>query len=189
MQMSAYNNKFLLVPKRILLTHIIEPVIISLDDYFAKENKTATVTSGYRSALEQLFVIREYLKKLGKNFPQTDLGIEQKIMFGNKEVYAWQEGWSALLNAGIIINPPYDAECLLNSYRPDGSNRKGQIIKQSPHCRGTAFDIGGGPDGVEGNIVNEVAFLRMALADKMKGLKGIVIERKNNCLHCDCLPI
>lgn len=190
-KMTAYNNKFLKVNKSVVLTTTIEPVIIALDKYFEAEGKVAFVTSGLRDATSQLSIIRGYLAKTGldKKYPEAiTCQLNDKKQFGTKMIYAWQEGWSALLNKGIIINPPLPAECLMDYFR-NGKNKKGQIIGSSPHFNGTAFDIGGGVDGVEGSVTNEWRIISKALADKVKGLKGLLLERNNNCVHVDCETI
>jgi hypothetical protein len=106
-----------------------------------------------------------------------------KIDFGDgKKIATWQRAWSRLLNKGIIVNPPLEAECLFDYFR-NGVNKKGQKIGMSPHYYGKAFDISGGEDY---NPVNETEVIKHALADKLKGLKGYLLERKQNCLHVDC---
>jgi hypothetical protein len=183
--------KYLKVNEGVIVTPIILPVIESLDKYFKKAKITAIVTSGLRTSEDQLRIIKNYLSKKGLShkYPETfSKELHDKIKFNGKEVYSWQPGWSALLNAGIIINPPIPAECLMDYIR-GGVNKKGKIINASPHFNGTAFDIGGGADGIEGPVTNELAVVQKALKDKLPGLKGIVIERNNNCIHCDCIKI
>jgi hypothetical protein len=91
-------------------------------------------------------------------------------------------GWSALLNAGVIINPPKRAKVLMDYIR-GGVNRKGSFINESPHFRGTAFDIGGGDGGIDA----ELKVIQKALSSgKIKGLVGILAEHNNNAVHCDC---
>ena len=188
--MSAYNNRFLKVNKSVILTDTIEPVIISLDKYFEKEGKIAYVTSGLRDPLSQLSIIRGYLAKTGldKVYPDAmKCQLNDKKQFETKIVYTWQPAWSALLNKGIIINPPIAAECLMDYFR-DGKNKKGQTINTSPHFNGTAFDIGGGVDGIDG-VVSELKIIQKALTDKLPGLKGYLAERSNNCVHVDAIKI
>lgn len=185
---TAFDNRFLKVHKLVILTPVIEPVIIALDSYFEKEGKIAYVTSGKRDAITQLSIIRGYLAKTGtdKFYPDAmSCKLEDKKQFEGKIVYVWQPAWSALLSKGIIINPPIAAEVLMD-YMRDGKNKKGQIIQPSPHFKGTAFDIGGSTDGIDGNVVSELNIIKKALADKLPGLKGFLPERNNNCVHCDC---
>lgn len=190
---TAFENRFLKVNKSVILTTTIEPVIIALESYFEAEGKVANVTSGLRDPASQLSIIRGYLAKKGmdKKYPEAiTCGLNDKKQFGTKIVYAWQMGWSALLNVGIIINPPIDAECLMDYIGSDGKNRKGTIIKASSHFLGTEFDIGGGTDGIDGSSVSEMKIVQKALADKkIKGLVSIVLERNNNCVHCSCVKV
>lgn len=186
--MSAYDNKFLLVGKNsgVRLTPIIEPVIIALDKYFEAANLTARVTSGERTSGDQLTIIRKYSTtyKVDKEFPEIlTCGVMDKIDFQGKKIFSWQQAWSKLLSINIIVNPPLPAACLFDYIR-DGVNKKGQIINHSPHYYGKAFDIGGGLDH---DPTNELAVIKTAMFDKLKGLKGYLLERKQNCLHVDCI--
>ena len=105
--------------------------------------------------------------------------VEDKDPDGN---YSWQLAWSNLLNVGVIINPPVKAICLMNYIRK-GVNKKGQYINQTPHSSGTAFNIGGGSNG----IMDELTVLNDALKEKkIPGLKSFLAERENNALHVDC---
>lgn len=183
---NALNNKFLKVNKGVALTSIIEPVIVALDKYFREANLTANVTSGERTSGDQLRIIRNYCIqfKVDEEFPEIKTcGVLDKTDYGDgKKIFTWQKAWSRLLNKGIIVNPPLQANCLFDYFR-DGVNKKGQIINQSPHYYGKAFDIGG---GIDHDPTNELEVIKKALADKLPGLKGYLLERKQNCLHVDC---
>lgn len=186
--MTAKENKFLKVAPGVILTPIIEPVIISLDKYFEASKKIAWVTSGLRDAEKQLEIIRSYVERrnLRKDYEDTfGCQVHDTITWGGKKVYAWQPGWSALLNEGVIVNPPLKAQCLFDYIR-NGKNKKGEFINQSPHFNGTAFDIGGG--SLEG-INDELVIVKKALNDKLPGLKSILAEHANNAIHCDCLLV
>jgi hypothetical protein len=188
---SAFENRFLKVNKTVILTRAIEPVIMALDAYFEKAGKTAYVTSGLRDSSTQLSIIRGYLAKTGmdKFYPDAmSCQLNDKKQFGTDIIYVWQLAWSALLSKGIIINPPLPAKCLMDYVR-DGKNKKGQVISSSPHFNGTAFDIGGGTDGIDGNVTSELKIITQALKDNLPGLKGFLPERNNNCVHCDCVAV
>lgn len=181
--MGSENNRFLIVQKTVVLTPVIEPVIIALDAYFERDNLQALVTSGLRDAEDQLRVIRTYLVKKGlsEKYPEAMGGDARTIVAGK---YTWQRGWSALLNVGVIINPPLAAKCLMDTTF-DSRNRKDQLIQQTPHAKGTAFNIGGGGNGV----ADEAAVIQKAVADKLPGLVSFLVERENNAVHCNCKPI
>jgi hypothetical protein len=181
--MSSKDNKWLIVQPTVKLTAVIEPVIIGLDKYFEEAKLVAHVTSGLRDANDQLEVIRGYLKRKGldKKYPHAMVCRVDDFEFNE---YAWQMAWSNLLNVGVIINPPLRAVCLMD-YTSGGKNKKGEYINQTPHASGTAFNIGGGGDGVE----NEAAVLEKALKNKLVGLTSILKERENNALHCNCIKI
>ena len=180
--MSVKDNKWLIVKDNVVLTPIIEPVIIELDAYFEKHKLKAYVTSGLRDADDQLRVVRSYLKRKGLDSTYPDAmtcKVDERLSDGT---YKWQRGWSALLNVGVIINPPFRAVCLMNYIR-NGVNKKGQWIGQTPHAGGTAFNVGGGSNG----IMDELAVLNDALKEKkIKGLKSFLAERENNALHVNC---
>ena len=181
------NNKFLLIKDSVILTEHITPVIERLDPFFAAHNLTAWVTSGLRRPEDQLRIIRNELnrRQISGEYQDAFRDIGEKTEYEGEEVYAWQPAWSRLLNLGFIVNPPYPAKVLMDYYRPGSTeNRKGKIIGDSPHTRGTAFDIGGGKDGV----VNEAIVMEQAMGN-VKGLKGYLIERNNNAIHVDCVPI
>jgi hypothetical protein len=180
--MNAANNRWLIVKDNVTMTSSIEPVIVALDAYFEKNNLKAFVTSGLRDPGAQLRVIQSYLKRkeLDQKYPEamtcqvTDINPEGH--------YAWQMAWSHLLSAGIIINPPLRAICLMDYYR-GGKNKKGQWINQTPHATGKSFDIGGGTNG----MTDEARIIKAALAEKsIPGLKGILEEGENNAVHVDC---
>lgn len=185
--MKASENKFLIIKSGVILTPVIEPVICALDKIFEAFNIKALITSGLRTPHDQLIIIRGYLlnKGLKDQFPEAfqhdENGRMQTKEYG--EIYTWQLAWSKLLNVGVIINPPAPAVCLLDYIR-SGINKKGQTIYGSPHFKGTAFDIGGGANG----IADELPPIKKALADKLPGLVDYLPERENNAIHCDCKP-
>lgn len=110
------------------------------------------------------------------------MNLNETRIYEGKTIYGWQLLWSKLLNIGIIINPPIEAEVLFD-YISGGVNKKGITIKESVHSKGLAFDISGGEDH---DPSNELARVKQALEAKLPGLKGYTLERKNNCLHVDC---
>lgn len=181
----SLHNKWLIVQDHVRLTSQIDPVIADLDRFFAEENLRAFVTSGLRTVRDQLVIIQKYIvrKGLDSKYPESVFCKDVHVRFEweGKQVYQWQPGWSALLNVGVIINPPLPAECLLDYINKDGNNRKGAIIGQSPHFTGGAFDIGGGSDGIN----NELEVIKKALATGIKGIKGYLPEHNNNAVHID----
>ena len=191
MEWKSADNKYLVVRQSVVLTPIIDPVIAALDSFFEAAGFGAEVTSGLRNAEDQLRIIRQYsLKhKVDEEFPEIrscdvmDIGV-----YDNHQVYLWQTAWSRLLNLGIIVNPPVQSTVLFDYFR-DGLNRKGALIQPSPHFKGTAFDIGGDVDGIEGKE-NELAVMQAALDSKqIPGLKGILAERRQSCVHVDCREV
>jgi len=181
------SNRFLLVKDSVIMTEHIQPVIERLDKYFEAYNLTAWVTSGLRRPEDQLRIIRNELnrRQISGEYQDAFRDIGEKTEYEGEEVFVWQLAWSRLLNLGFIVNPPYPAKVLMDYFRPGSQeNRKGKIIGDSPHTRGTAFDIGGGKDGV----VDEAIVMEQAKGN-VKGLKGYLIERNNNAIHCDVIPI
>lgn len=181
--MRSHDNKWLVVNKGVILTEHIDPVIFALDAYFKTANLKSFVTSGLRTPEDQIRIIRNAIinNRLADQYDSVFDDLNGKTIFEGEEVYNWQPGWSKLLNIGFIVNPPYAAKCLMDYYRPGSSeNKKGQIIGQSPHTRGTAFDIGGGPNGLS----DEIGIIKSSTSH-ITGLKGYLLERNNNCLHVD----
>lgn len=177
-------NRFLLLKDNVILTEHIRPVISDLDEYFEKAKLTAWVTSGLRRPVDQLRIIRNELNSRGLSQFYQDAfeDIGKKVQYEGEEVYSWQVAWSKLLSLGFVVNPPYPAVALMDYFRPGSDeNRKGKVIGDSPHTRGTAFDIGGNKDGVQ----NEALVMRAAMGN-VRGLKGYLIERNNNAIHVDC---
>jgi hypothetical protein len=175
------KNEFLVVKPDVVMTAVIAPVIARAEAYFKKRNLKAFVTSGFRSSERQLKVIRGFLqtKGLSAKYPEAmTCKLEDK---NEKGEYLWQMAWSNLLNIGVIINPPLRARCLMDYYK-NGRNLKGAMFPPTAHANGTCFDVGGNGNGVE----DEAAALQEAIDDKIPGLVSIVIERENNCVHCNC---
>jgi hypothetical protein len=183
-EFQSLDNKWLTVAKNVILTDNIDRVIAELDPFFESEKYKSRVTSGLRTPEDQLRIIRSAVitHRLADEYSGVFDDIEKKVQYGGEEIYSWQLGWSKLLNLGFIVNPPYNAKVLLDYVRPGSTeNKKGKMIYQSPHTRGTAFDIGGGPDGLD----KELEIVKSA-KDKIRGLRGYLLERNNNCLHVDC---
>lgn len=179
-------NKYLRVLDNVVLTPVITPVILALDKYFEAAKLQALVTSGLRNPQDQLRIIRNYLtsKGLAVKYPEAMVGtVANTMVLDGKTIYAWQMGWSALLNSGVIINPPQKAATLMDYNRNGVIIPKGRVINGSPHFTGRAFDIGGGING----IADEQAVIAKALADKLPGLLDTLPERENNCSHIDCV--
>lgn len=182
--MSVRENKFLIVKPRVRLTPIIIPVIEQGELFFQKHNIIAYVTSGQRTSEDQLTTIKNYLirYRLDDDYPEAMDCLATDKIDGQ---YVWQKGWSKLLNVGVIINPPYPAVALYDYWR-NGVNKRGMVIAHSPHYFGQAFDIGGGLDH---DISNELLVVKDMMESKVNGMKGYLPERKNNCVHIDCIPI
>lgn len=178
------KNEFLKVKEGVRLNDRIDTAIVTLESYFKAAGLHAWVTSGERSSEDQLETIRKYAKSNGvdKEFPEIlACGVDDKIDFTHEKIYTWQRAWGKLLNIGVIVNPPKPARCLFDYFR-GGENRKGTIINYSPHFFGKALDIGGGTDK---NPENEAEVVKKAIADKAPGIKGYLLEPKNNCCHVD----
>jgi hypothetical protein len=183
-EFQSLENKWLTVAKNVILTDNIDSVISALDPFFESAGHKSIVTSGLRTPQDQLRIIRNAIvnHRLANEYQEVFEDINKKITYQGQEVYAWQPAWSRLLNLNFIVNPPFDSIVLFDYIRPGSiENKRGKMIYQSPHTRGTAFDIGGGADGLD----NELAIIKEAKG-KVKGIKGYLLERNNNCLHVDC---
>lgn len=182
--LKSASNKFLKVKEGVRLNPKLDEAIAELEKDFAEEGLEAWVTSGERTSEDQLDTIQKYAKRNGveKEFPEIlTCGVNDKIDFGTQKIFTWQRAWSRLLNIGVIVNPPLPAKCLFD-YMRDGVNKKGTIIGYSPHYYGKAIDIGGGSDK---SPVNEAEVVKKAIARRAPGIKGLLLEPKNNCCHVD----
>lgn len=192
--MKSLTNKWLIVRPSVVLTDIIDPVIAQLDEWFGEQQLNAIVTSGLRDPLSQLAIIKDLAvvkhPEVAVEFPEIHnaslQGVTTAELSGKMHtVYYWQRAWSRLLSKDIIVNPPLRATVLFDYFR-DGINKRGMEIGGSPHFKGTAFDIGGGKNGIE----DESRILSDALkSGKVKGFKAFLRERNNNANHCDCEKI
>jgi hypothetical protein len=167
----AYSNKNLLVPESVVLNERLNSTLVAIDKYWPPNAEK--VTSGVRKPEDSLRIIRNYLKSKGLSlkYPEAmTCGMNDENPDGT---YKWQKAWSHLLNIGVIINPPLEAHCLMDYYR-NGVNKIGQLIRQSPHTRGTAFDLSG---------IDSLTIVKRLLEDKM--IRSYLVERENNCIHID----
>lgn len=181
---ASLENRWLIVRPGVELTDTIDPVIRALDEHF--DGRHAYVTSGLRTKEHQLEIIKTYakLKGVAREFPAVlTATLDAKTFFDGHAVFAWQPAWSRLLERGVIINPPVAASPLFD-YARGGKNLKGAVIMPSPHIRGTAFDIGGGADGIE----DEREIIALAVG-KVAGLVRVLPERENNAIHIDCVKV
>jgi hypothetical protein len=183
--MKSSNNKFLIVDKGVEINDELDEVIVSLDPEFEAAGLMATVTSGIRTPDEQLDIIKDYCRR--KNIQDVFIAsaeLSKKVQFNGEEIYSWQPAWSKLLEAGILINPPLRAKCLVDYINAAGINRKGVYFNQTIHASKKAFDIGGAGNGV----ADEAKVMQKAIASKkFPKIKGITIERNNNCVHTDII--
>lgn len=172
MNWKAYENKNLIVPKTVVLNERLNSTLCAIDKYWPPNGET--VTSGVRTPEDSLRIIQTYLKKkdLARVYPEA-MALTRIGDFATDGKYVWQKPWSHLLSLGVIINPPLPAECLMDYYR-NGKNKKGHKIYQSPHIRGTAFDL----SGTDSEVI-----VKRLVEDKM--IRGYLVERENNCIHID----
>ena len=173
------ENKFLIVKTGVVLNNQLDAIIYKLDKSF--EGHTAYVTSGIRTPEKQLSIIKDYLHKKGiaDEFIEKAT-VKSKVTYAGEEIYSWQLGWSKLLNAGVIINPPLKAKVLLDYINRSGVNRKGSDINPSIHFLGRAFDIGGGANSIEDEKQIIIGAIKSGLYPE---ILSFVPERENNCLH------
>jgi hypothetical protein len=182
--MNAKENKYLKVNSNVVLNPLIEKVVCELDKHFEKANIKAVVTSGVRTPDDQLRIIRQYLvsTKLAVKYPEALTGeVTDKLPNGD---YNWQMGWSALLNSGFIINPPFKAKLLMNYFNAQGVNRINAEFNQTAHASGVCVDLGGGGNGLN----DEIAVVTEAKKE-IPEIVSLVIERNNNCLHLNLKSI
>lgn len=184
--MKSESNIYLIVKPGVVLTPVIDTVIAGAEYFFKEAELFAFVTSGLRDAHDQLRIVKNYLKVKGLNKLYPQVMACNNPMDKAGQYYVWQLAWSHLLNAGVVINPPLAAECLMDYYGPTGKgpNKKGKIINQTPHANGVCFDIGGA-GGEDATIKDELEVMQYAMKVGIPGLENILPEHNNNCIHCD----
>ena len=193
--MRAADNKYLILNPGVILTPIVEPVIVALDQWFQAYGLRAYVTRALTDAYGQMHTIQKYLKVNGldKLYPEAMLCTKPNEMIG--QFYAWQLAWSHLLHIGCIINPALDAICLMDYFGPDGKgpNRKGKIIHHTPHMNPVStgrgcFDIGG-KTGLDPTIKDELVVIDAAWKKGIPGWVNKLPEHNNNAIHLDCIKV
>ena len=189
--MLAYNNRWLVVPGHVNLTDVVDPVISRLDHWFARYNQRGEVSRALVTAVAQLSLIRRQVmaRPLFAMYPEIEHArLEDRMFWHDQYVFTWQPAWSALLNIGYIVNPPRPAECLMDYWR-NGVNKKGQLIRESPHQRGTAFDVRGST-GEDHTIADELRVLERAYhSGEFPDIAGYLPEHLNGCVHIDCTKL
>ncbi len=179
--MDPANNSYLTLLPGVSRTACTDPVIYTLDTFF--KGRPAHVSSIYRSPAHQLALIRDFAHKKGlvSKYPEAmTCDLDDRDAQGH---YQWQWLWSDLLHEGIIINPPLNAHVLLDYIR-DGVNKRGELIPQSTHTAGIAFDISGRYD--DDNILDDIIKIMSRIYLKPLGIKSTTIEHQNDCFHVTC---
>jgi hypothetical protein len=151
--------------RKVVLNDELDLILCSIDHYWPP--KSEIVTSAIRVPEDSLRIIRGYMVSHGldKKYPEAmTCGILDKVSGTNE--YVWQKGWSAVLNVGVIVNPPYEAVALMDYFR-EGVNKKGHLIGQSPHIRKKAFDLSG---------VDSLTIVKRIVEDKK--IRGYLLERE-----------
>lgn len=172
----------------VVLSPSISRCLSAIDPYFS--DCSATITSGLRTVLDQIRIIKEKVARHGieKLYPEYIANIDREVTFtvpvDDYQYYWWQRAWSKLLNIGDIVNPPVPAEALFDYIRPGSTlNKKGRIIEVSPHLKGTAFDLSG-PD-----LEKIRAATAKAYEEGKSHISGFLEEKVNNAIHVDVNPL
>jgi len=178
------NNKWAKVLPNVKLTPTIDRALVQVEETCRRRQFSLLITSGQRSAEHQLKIIRNYAisKGLAKTYSQA-MTCQLTDTIG--DLYVWQPLWSKLCNIGLIIAPPISCKALLD-YNYFGRNLKGLVCPASNHIPGNAFDIDGGDNGID----DETEVITWGIQQGIiTFIINIVPERKNNCLHSNCIPI
>lgn len=159
-----------------------DAVIAKLQPIFVQESFKAYVTSVLRLKEDQLRIIENYARDKGIIGKDVHLEFVSTTTLDGTAYPLWQVVWSKLLSKGIIINPPVPAQVLLDYFR-DGKNKLGQWIQPSPHFLGNSFDIGGFNETNTAEMCAEI----LNRVKAQVGIKTVLLERANNCVHNDVL--
>jgi hypothetical protein len=175
------NLKWIVIKEGVVLTPSTERSVIAADPYF--EGLQSYVTSGLRTADHQLEIIIQKAKihSIDSMFPEfaENLGhpIDFQVDVNGTELYWWQRTWSQCNQIGDIVNPPRPAAST-SDYKP------GVIIGISDHMKGFAWDLGGGT-----NLTERSKRIMHAVTEGKCYISNFRIERINNAVHCDVIPI
>ena len=190
------KHKWLSVREGVILSPYTEASIKAVRKYFEKAQHQTEVTSGQRSPEHQVWdailpiARREGIEKLYSEFMPGIVGtwlVNKKVQTAEGLLFWWQRTWSEELWRKYIINPPIDAVCLRNYFRPGSNeNMKGKIISGTPHAKdpGSCYDIGGGKDH---NPNDEYAILLEAAKDEKCRIKSMTLETTNGAVHVNVL--
>ena len=162
-------------------TQLIDIVMNEIEE--VEDDFVLYFTSGFRGANDQLRIIVEKARIHKIVYPELDpTNVNKKITIPefSYDVYTWYRTWGKLLNIGEIVNPPFDAICPYDYINSSGVNKKGQLILQTPHARGRAFDVAARPD-----MATVEAKIKMLMERKV-GIKNYKVEPVNGAVHCDC---
>lgn len=127
-------NKYVIRKPIVIITPQIQKVLNELENYFEKADLKVFVTSGVRTAEDQLRIITNKAKKYGidKKYPSI-------LNATVEDIDSWRDAWDELLNVkGFIVNPPKETKCKLGK-------RAGKTVYPSPHQQKKAFDLSGAP--------------------------------------------
>lgn len=171
------NLKWLSISEGVVLTPAIERSINASDIYF--EGIPSVVTSGKRTAEHQLSIIYQKAKThdIEKMFPEFLQYKGSPINTKVNDLYYWQPTWAHLLQIGDLVNPPLPAVSV-------SDYKRGQTIDISDHMRGIAWDVGGGS-----NLTERAKRIMHAVGEGKCFISNFKIERINNAVHVDCVPM
>lgn len=166
----------------VIRTDVTDAVIERLDPYFFRAGIEDEITSIKRTPQKQLLIIESFARKYHLIANEITLNMKDTTIFEGAEVPVWQVVWSRVRAKGVIVCPPVRAQVLVDVFI-DGENIKGLYREPSEHFYGTCFDLGVRP----GNEINrEYNVVKTAWLDGI-GIKKIVLERVNDCIHVACL--
>lgn len=192
--MKAKDNKWLIVGELVTLTPLIEKVICLLDPWFEKYGTRSSVTSGFRSAADQLRIIKRaaIARGIDRHRPEiTHAEIDGMIEYQGEAVPVWAPAWNELLCDGFLVNPPFRTKVLRPYFHPSLKTEipKGQFVNLSTHQLGLAFDVGGS-GGKDKTIKDEVIVIQDAFKSKeIPQIKSITPENVNNAVHVTCQDV
>src|SRR3989304_4167147 len=114
------NNTFLTFKAGVIRTPVTDAVIARLEPYFMARSHHTLVTSVLRDEEAQLREIKDLARKHGIDILRPEITyatLHGKMNWAGQTYYQWQPAWSLLLNKGVIVSPPLDAECLFDYWK------------------------------------------------------------------------
>jgi hypothetical protein len=121
--MDPFQNRWLIVRKGVVLRPSISTVIVQLDGFFGKHAVRSYVTTGLRSAADQIRIILDagFARGVPREWPELRGGTgDTLVMHAGQPTPLWYVVCGRLLTIGFLINPPVESKVPFDNVHPSG---------------------------------------------------------------------